>query len=290
MSRYFKEKISNFVSICRPEQYYKNLVIFLAIFFSGNIFNFDLIFLTLMGFFALSLMSSVNYILNDIYDRKRDLFSKDKLSKPIASGKISVTSGAIFALILFSFSIFLSYTINFHFMVSLLALFLLSTIYSMFLKNEIFIDLILISTNFVIRAVSGAYIIGVWVSPWLIIGTFFLAFFLATAKRKVEINILSDKATLFRPVLKKYSDQMLNAMLQINAGVLLLCYALYCFLGNNPELIISFPIVLYIVLRYIYLTYAGSPKVRSPEKIFSDVRITSGILLYKALTFLLLYL
>lgn len=282
-------RIASFIRLCRPEQYYKNLVIFLAIFFSGNMLNLNHIFLVIGGFISLSLMSSANYIINDIIDKNEDKHNKEKSNRPLASGEVKVYSSIVFAFILFLVSITTAYLLNFYFLVMDLSFFLLSSFYSFFLKKELFADIIIISINFVIRALSGAFIINVWISPWLIIGAFFLALFLAVGKRRSEQIFLGKSAEKHRAVLGLYSTELFDSLMQISTTSLLLSYALYCFLGNKQRLLFTLPIMLYIVLRYLYLIYSDSDKPRMPNKIFKDYRMLFGIIVYIIFTFLILY-
>jgi len=284
-----KQKISAIIELCRPAHYYKNLLIFLALFFSGNLLNLNDVAIVLLGFVSLSLMSSVNYIINDTLDKKNDRKNSEKSRRPIASGRVTTGESLVVAFVLFAVSCILAYALGIYFFAALILLFSLSTIYSLFLKKEIFLDIIVISVNFVIRALSGALLINVWISPWLIIGTFFLAMFLAAGKRKSEMIFLRKKAGSHRFVLYRYSDEILNLLFGITTTALFLSYALYCFLGNNERLLITLPIVFYALLRYVYLTYSGSDKTRSTDRIFYDGRILMSIILYLIITFILLY-
>ena len=282
-------KISSFVALCRPEQYYKNIVIFLAIFFSGNIFKIDYILLVFFGFISLSLMSSVNYILNDIVDNKKDKLNKEKSCRPIAKGKIKILEAIILAFVLSLASLILAFFLNPQFLIALIAFFIISLLYSLVLKNEVFIDIISISINFVIRAISGALIIQVWISPWLIIGTFFLALLIATGKRKSELIFLGKNSGDHRPVLRKYSNEIINSLVNITATALILSYSLYCFLGTYQNLLFTLPIVFYILMRYLYLIYSGSEKARLTNRIFADYNISIAIIIYIITAALVIY-
>lgn len=282
--------IKDFLRLLRPEQYYKNLVVFLAIYFSGHLLNLNEIFATSIGFVLLCILSSANYAINDIADRDRDKHNKEKADRPLASGKISVQEAWAIAVALLAVSLSLSYLLNRQFFYISLGLFGLTTIYSFMLKNELFVDIIVLAVNYVLRAVAGAAIIGVWASPWLLVGTFFLALFLASGKRRSEIAFLKAKAESHRPLLQKYSEHNLMFLLQMSATVLLVSYALYSFLGNNPRQVITLPIALYIILRYLYLVEAGAPETRIISNIFKDKKILAGLFLFLLTSFAILYM
>lgn len=282
-------KIKSFVALCRPEQYYKNLVIFLAIFFSGNLLKTDYLFFVFLGFISLSLMSSANYILNDIVDNKKDKVNKEKSNRPLAKGEIKVSEAIVLASTLFLMSFILAFLLNFQFLIAIIVFFVISLFYSLVLKNEVFIDIIIISINFVIRAISGALIIQVWISSWLVIGTFFLALFMAAGKRKSELILLGKKSGDHRTVLKKYSSKVTDLLINITATTLLVSYSLYCFFGPYQRLIFTLPIVFYILMRYLYLIYSGSEKARLTSKIFSDYKLFIAIIVYIITAALVIY-
>lgn len=284
--------IRDLITLLRPEQYYKNLVVFLAIYFSGHLLNMRELLATGIGFILLCLISSANYVINDIVDRNRDRYNKEKAGRPIASGKVSAYQGAFIATVLLVISLAASYFVGKGFFAFALGLFVLTTLYSLALKNELFLDIIAISFNYVLRAMAGAAIIGVKSSPWLVVGTFFLALFLAAGKRKSEKSFLKTSKTSIkyhRPLLDKYSDHNLSFLLQMSATTLLLSYALYSFLGTKQGLIFTLPIAMYVILRYLYLLESGSEKVRSLSGIFTDRRIVASAILYAAASLIILY-
>ncbi|MBN2454840.1 UbiA family prenyltransferase [Candidatus Woesearchaeota archaeon] len=281
--------ISNYLSLLRLEQYYKNLIIFIALFFSGNLLNAPYLLPLSAGFIVLCLISSVNYILNDVLDRRRDILHAEKARRPVARGAVSVKSALLFAAILLFIAAFSAYAISAEFFLAAALLFLLTSLYSLLLKNEPFIDIILISANFVVRALGGALIMKVWVSPWLIIGTFFLALFLAVDKRRSEKAFLSKSAGKHRSVLDSYSDQVLSYLMNISTTALLIAYALYCFLGNNELLLITLPVVLYIMLKYAY-SKPSLARTDPLDRLVKDWRLAMAIIFYLASSFLIIYL
>jgi 4-hydroxybenzoate polyprenyltransferase len=275
--------------LLRAHQWYKNLVILLPLIFVGHGYIFESWVLTLLGFFSLCLMSSTNYIVNDVIDRKKDLLHPEKKSRPLASAQVSVGSALFLAIFLFFGSILLGLMLSPVF-ACLLGIFFLSTLsYSLFFKNEVFIDLILISSNFVIRAIGGAFILGVVVSPWLILCTFFLSLFLITGKRYANIRFLGEIASKHKKVLQFYSKDLTRDILLLSAGLLIFSYSLYSFQSLYPKLIYTLPVCVYVVLRYLFIVERNSPIARNPHLVYKDLRLSLGILLWIFLTFLFIY-
>lgn len=102
------EKIISYIKLMRPHHYIKNILIFLPIIFSKNMFNPILLKSTILGVIAFSLMSSIVYIINDINDVESDKKHEKKKNRPIASGKVSILGASILATILFLITILLN--------------------------------------------------------------------------------------------------------------------------------------------------------------------------------------
>ena len=271
----------------RLQQWYKNLLIFLPLMFSGNLLNGNAFFFTLLGFALLCILSSGNYFLNDAFDWKRDKHHKDREQY---FGRFTLSCFGIFFVMLALVISF--YFLPFVFSMILVALFFISTLYSAFLKHIAFADILSISVNFVLRAISGAYIFVIagqsyiWISPWLIICTFFLALFLATGKRYAEFQHQSKK---FRPVLQWYTIEVSHALLIMTTACLVMSYTLYSFLGEAKMMIITLPFALFTIFRYLALIYQKNDIAEKPYKVVHDVHMVAGIVLWIMISLIILY-
>ncbi len=284
----------DYIKLLRPYQWYKNLLVFLPIVFGSQLFNLGALGLTVLGFIALCLVSSANYIINDIVDRKRDAHHPLN-NKPIAKGIIPVELAGIIAALLFIVGIWISFTINDIFLLFVLILFVLGQLYNLAIKHEPILDVLVISTNFVLRAAAGAFVIiahgspYIWVSPWLIICTFLLALFLAVGKRTSELIHLENAATKFRGSLHSYGPHMTNALMMIATSTLIMGYALYSFLSVHQFLMLTLPFALYVILRYHHLIYSGSIIPLKTQKFYTDLRLCLGVFLWVLTTVGILY-
>ena len=282
-------KIYYFISLMRPHQYYKNLLIFLPLIFAKHLLLINDLLKTTIGFLLLCLLSSSYYIINDIVDYKKDKNHPEKKLRPLASGKISKSEALITSIFLILIVLFFSYRISTLFFYALITLLSLALMYNFWLKNEVFADIIILSTNFVIRAISGAFIINVKVSPWLILCTFFLALFLASGKREANIALLNEKSKLYKKVLLKYNKNLTRTLMIISTTSLIISYSLYSFLSDFKNLIITLPISLYTIFYYFYLIENGSPVARNPELVFKEKRILTAIIIWMLLVLLCVY-
>ena len=275
-----------FLELLRVKQYYKNLIIFLSLIFLGKEITLEAIILTSIGFIALCLISSSNYIINDILDKDKDKLHPFKKKRPIANNYYSTIFAGIISILLAITSLSISILISEKFFILILTIFFLTLFYSLKLKEEIFLDITLISTNFIIRAISGIIIINARLSPWLILCTFFLSFLLAIGKRINEFNYSKD----YKIVLKYYTNDLLNKLLIISTTLLILSYSLYSFLSIYPLLIYTIPIPTYIILRYLYLIETNSNIPGELENFYKDKQLFISILIWLFITIIIIFL
>ena len=291
-------KIRNIITLLRIRQYYKNVLIFVSIFFSKNLFEFSLYIPLVIGFILLCCTSSFNYIINDIIDIEHDKKHPEKLKKkPLASGALSIYFAVallmiLIAIIVFSLLFLIPIFWDWDFVLMIILIVITGQVYNHFLKNYAFIDIIILSTGYLWRALAGCMIIREFISAWLFLAIFEIAMFLSIAKRKGDLLYLGkDKAVEHKRVYDQYSLKLLDQFHVLIAGSLFMTYSLYLILKFNlfeptinlQEYIVIFtiPISLYIIMRFMYLTSSKPEIARRTEKAFFDKGIIiSGIFLF----------
>ena len=278
--------------ILRIKQWYKNIVIFLPLVFSLSLLNLDSLSLTIVGFVALCLASSALYIRNDILDVESDKQHPIKKFRPLASGQTSKKNAYIVFVLLLSSSLIIAAITSWQLVIVLIFLFVNTTVYSQWLKNFAYVDLLSISLNFVIRVLAGMLLLQVGISPWLIFGVFLVAFFLGLMKRKSEIIILKETAILHRKSFSRYSIRNLNYSLIIISILVILTYSVYSITNdptNDNRLIYTIPIVAIIIFRQYYLSEKNISAKKFSEVINDNVTILL-VILYIISTISLLYI
>jgi 4-hydroxybenzoate polyprenyltransferase len=295
-------KIKSIIKLLRFRQYYKNSLIFLGIFFSENLFNYPYYLSLIIGFLLLGLTSSINYIINDIVDIEYDKQYPEKLkNKPLASGDLSIRAAII--IIVFLVSIILLCLIflvpNLEFAIILLLMLITGQLYSHLLKNYVFIDILTLSLGYVWRALAGCFLINQFISAWLILSIYEIALFLVIAKRKGDLSALGNQedAIKHKKVYNAYSLKLLDHLHILMAGSIFITYSLYLILKfdlfsatqvhiNEYITILTIPIMLYILMRYMYLTSTRPEIARNTEKVFFDKGIIiAGIIFGAVLLF-----
>lgn len=277
----------------RPKQWTKNLLVFAALIFAGDMFDLHRLAVAVALFALFCLLSSAVYILNDIVDADADRQHPDKQGRPIASGALGVRLAATVAAVLVVAGLVGGFALGP--LVGLLALgyVVLQVSYSLLLKRVVILDAMTVAAGFVLRAVAGAFAISVPVSSWLFLCTFLLAMFLALAKRRHELVLLEAWAGEHRESLKDYSAAFIDSMLSSTAAATIVAYALYTLSTTGGDryryLITTVPFVAYGLFRYLYLVHrwdlGGSPE----EILLSDKPLIVDIALWLAVTAFIVY-
>jgi 4-hydroxybenzoate polyprenyltransferase len=252
----------------RPKQWIKNCFLF-----AGLIFTLDHrhglrdVLLVLAGFALFSLLSSSVYLLNDVADREQDRLHPRKRHRPIAAGVVTPSLAVWTASGLAMVSLIAALKLSPSFGLIACVYFLITLAYSFRLKHVVIVDVLTLASGFVLRAVAGAKVISVQISPWLLVCTTLFALFLGLAKRRHELVLLADDAGRHRKILDEYSIEMLDQMITIVTSSTLMAYSLYTFSSETARghrlLMLTIPFVIYGIFRYLYIVQkkggGGSP-------------------------------
>ncbi|MFX1320325.1 MAG: UbiA family prenyltransferase [Promethearchaeota archaeon] len=297
-------KIRDILYLLRIRQYYKNVMIFVGIFFSERLFETSLYFPLILGFILLCCASSFNYIINDIRDIKTDKKHPEKLKKkPLASEDLPISLAIVLliALLVIMVSSLIFWIRNLGFILTIILIIITGQLYNHLFKNYAFIDILILSTGYLWRALAGCAIIEQFVSAWLFLAIFEIAMFLSIAKRKGDLEFLGkDRAVEHKKIYDQYSLKLLDQFHVIIAGSLFMTYSLYLIIKfglaepDTPELyeyiaILTIPISLYILMRYMYLISAKPRIARNTERAFLDKGLIIAALLLVAILFFSFY-
>lgn len=288
-----KNKISplaGLIKTMRPKQWTKNLLLFAGLTFSNNLFNYRLMLMTTAGFFLFCMFSGCVYIMNDIIDLQKDRMHPKKSRRPIASGQVSVLSALLFFLLIFAASSMAAFRLDSLFGWLGLGYFILMILYSFQLKHMVILDVMTIAAGFVIRAVAGALLIGVRISPWLLLCTVLLSMFLALHKRKSEMKLVASGQKMTRKILEDYTPELIDDMLHIVTSSTVMAYSLYTFTSNHPIYMMgTIPFVIYGIFRYQYIVHTRDMGENPELILLNDKPLIIDILLWVASCIGILY-
>ena len=283
-------KINSIITLLRVQQWYKNIIIFFGIVFALELVSPANIFVTVLGFIALCLITSAGYIRNDILDLQQDKIHPEKCKRPLPSGQITLKKANTVFLIIIGIGLLLSFSLDLLFGVFMIALIINTEIYSRITKNIVFLDIFAIGINFVIRAVCGIVLINTPISPWIVFGVFCVALFLGFMKRKSEITTLKNSADSHRKVLSRYTKFSLNISVFVSAMMIITIFTIYSVIGpfDDGRLILTIPFIALIILRQLYLSKINHILIQKNE-FYKDKLTAIVIVSYSIFTLILLY-
>lgn len=288
--------LKNLVISARPHQWLKNSIVLAALVFAKKLNETNLVLTSLAALGIFCLLSSGAYILNDIFDLKKDQKHPLKSKRPIASGKISVPQAAVFSIIIIAVALILGFSINLYFGLCGLGYVVLNFLYSAFIKNWVILDVMAIALGFVLRAVAGAVAIQVEISSWLLVCTTLLALFLSLGKRRQELILLEEEAKHHRQILTEYSPYFLDQMIAVVTASTVVAYSFYTLspeveqkFGTNL-LSLTIPFVLYGIFRYLYLIHQKIEGGNPTRALLTDKPLLINIFLWFVAVLIILYL
>lgn len=309
-----KKKIYNTLRLLRPRQWIKNLAIFAAITFTGELFNVPIFSRVLMGFFVLCCLSSGIYIINDLFDIEKDKLHPFKKYRPLAHGDVSVPFAVTLSILLIGFGLFFSHELSTAFFLTAMVYLLLQFSYSAFLKHIAIIDILALAGGYILRVYAGEFVSSYHISVWLLLTTISLSLFLAIGKRRSELTLVSkysnSQIAAIRKTLSHYSERLLDVYAAMFATSTFISYSLFTFLENSrsfsitndlllPDFLPSYlnrkwlmvtiiPVV-YGLMRYlqdIYEKHEGE----SPERvIISDKPLLINVIIWVLLVVVIIY-
>ncbi len=279
----------------RPRQWPKNVFLFAALVFDKQLFLLDSFLRTLGGFALFCLVSSSVYIFNDLADIEADRQHPVKKNRPIPSGQLPVNVAWIAGILLVAVSLVVGYWLSPSFAAVLGIYFLINMAYSKWLKHVPILDVLIISTGFVLRVGAGVTLIEVErFSPWLYVVMTLLSLFLGFGKRRAELALLANGAGSHRKVLDGYTLPLLDQYIMIVSGATIVAYSLYTFsapnLPENHTMMLTIPFVVYAIFRYMYLIEVKHAGGAPEEVLLSDRPFQLAMVLWGLTVLAIFYL
>ena len=251
-----------YVRSLRVHQWAKNALVFLPL-IAGHTFDPDSLARTVLAFFCFCMAASSAYVINDLFDLPGDRAHHRKRNRPFASGDLPVSHGPAFAALLLGLALIPTLLLPWWF-TAVLTLYVASTLtYSLYLKRQLLVDVIMLGALYTMRVLGGVAAVGVAQSPWLLMFSLFLFLCLAIVKRCSEL-VARGAAGESETIGRGYRVEDLNIMLGLGAAAgygSVLVVALYI---ASPEvqrlytdpmaLWLICPLLLYWVSRILILS------------------------------------
>jgi 4-hydroxybenzoate polyprenyltransferase len=282
------------IKTMRPAQWTKNGTIFVPLIFDEKLFTITPLARTMAGFLLLCLISGTVYLINDLIDIERDRQHPVKRLRPLPSGRLPKQAATTAAVLLPAICLPLGFILDWRFGLLLAGYLALQIAYSLWLKNQVIIDVMVIAAGFVLRVAAGVPLVNAErFSPWLYVFTTLLALFIALGKRRQEILLLKSQASSARPILDHYSLPFLDEMMAVVTAGTVMTYALYTFsapnLPENDAMMLTIPFVIYGIFRYLYVIHIQGNGGAPDEVLLTDHPLQGAVGLFIVMVIAILY-
>jgi 4-hydroxybenzoate polyprenyltransferase len=283
------------IKAMRLRQWTKNGFIFFGLIFDKQLFRLGPFLRTLEGFLLFCLVSSAVYLFNDIADVEADRNHPTKKTRPIASGKLPIPVALTVAILLTILAIPLGYLLSPVFALILATYLVTNLLYSRWLKHVAILDVLIVSSGFVLRVAAGVALITVErFSPWLYMITILFSLYIGLGKRRAEMNLLADSASAHRKVFEGYTIPLLDQYITIVSGTTIVAYSLYTFsapnLPENHTMMLTIPFMVYGIFRYLQLIQTGHAAGSPDEVALKDRPLQITVLLWGLAVIAIFYL
>jgi decaprenyl-phosphate phosphoribosyltransferase len=221
------------IKAVRPRQWVKNLLVLVAPLaaLGGNVsYDFrDVAFKVSVAFVVFCMAASAIYLINDAQDVEADRAHPTKQFRPIAAGVLPVGLAYAIATALAIGCLAISWLLTPHLAVVMAVYLGVQLAYCFGLKHQAVLDICIVSSGFLIRAIAGGVAAGIPLSQWFLMVMAFGSLFMAAGKRYAELQLAERTGAKIRKSLESYTSTYLTFVWTLSATAVVLCYALWAF-------------------------------------------------------------
>ncbi|MHA6791996.1 decaprenyl-phosphate phosphoribosyltransferase [Pseudonocardia bannensis] len=239
----------------RPRQWVKNVLVLAAPFAAGQLFDTQVALKLAIAFVAFSLAASGIYLINDANDIAADRAHPTKRNRPIAAGIVPAQLAIVVAVVLLLGSLAVSLLASMELVIVLAVYIGVQLAYCLWLKHQPVIDICIVASGFLLRAIAGGAAAAITLSQWFLLAAGFGSLFMVAGKRYAEIQLADKTGAKIRKSLESYSASYLRFVWALSATVLIMTYGLWAFEireahHNSVWSVISIVPFVIAVLRY----------------------------------------
>jgi decaprenyl-phosphate phosphoribosyltransferase len=214
----------------RPRQWLKNTLVVAAPFVAGRLLEPFVLGRVALAFAAFCLAASGVYLVNDALDAEDDRLHPRKRDRPVAAGLVSPAAAVAVAAALLLGAVAVAWAATPELVVVLLVYELLQLAYCLWLKHEPVLDIVVVATGFLLRAVAGGAATGIDLSQWFLLAASFGSLFMVAGKRYSEHRLAHEfPGGVSRRSVQRYSATYLRFVWSLSAAVLIMTYGLWAF-------------------------------------------------------------
>ena len=230
-----KNLASGIVKAMRPRQWVKNVLVLAAPLAAGTATQSDVLLPVALAFVVFCMAASGIYLVNDARDVEADRAHPTKRFRPIAAGVLPVNLAYAMAVVLLAGSIGLSFIANWQLAVVMAVYIAVQLAYCFGLKNQAVLDICIVSSGFLLRAIAGGAAAGIDLSQWFLLIMAFGSLFMAAGKRYAELQLAERTGAKIRKSLQNYTTTYLRFVWTLSATAVVICYGLWAFQQDELE-------------------------------------------------------
>jgi decaprenyl-phosphate phosphoribosyltransferase len=228
-----KNLVTGLIKAVRPRQWVKNLLVLaapVAAFGSGVRYDYrEVAVEVLIAFVAVSLAASTVYLVNDARDVEADRQHPTKRFRPIAAGVVPEWLAYCVALVLGIAALAVSWLATPNLTLVVAIYIVIQLAYCFGLKHQAVLDICIVSSGFLLRAIAGGVAANIPLSQWFLLVMAFGSLFMAAGKRYAEIQLAERTGAKIRKSLESYTASYLRFVWTLSATAMIVCYSLWAF-------------------------------------------------------------
>ncbi|GAA1970073.1 decaprenyl-phosphate phosphoribosyltransferase [Catenulispora subtropica] len=273
------------VLAARPRQWVKNVLVLAAPLAAAKLGHTDVLRTSAIAFVAFCFAASCIYYVNDVMDVESDRRHPKKRFRPIAAGWVPIPVALVVGPLCGLAALGVAALANWTTVLVVAVYIVLHIVYSLWLKHVPVLDLAMVASGFLLRAIVGGVAANLELSQWFLLTTGFGSLFMVAGKRYSEMVLMGEDAASSRKSLSEYSQSYLRFVWQAAATVTVITYSLWAFqLASTPDLAhksakpwleISVIPWVFIFLRYAMFIDGGS--AGEPEDVVLKDRVMMGL-------------
>ena len=268
------------VRAMRPKQWVKNVLVATAPLAAGRLFEVEVLTRVALAFLAFCLVSATVYLVNDVRDVEEDRLHPRKRFRPIAAGELKPATALALAAVTGALGLALGFLVALPLGITLVVYVAVQLLYSAFLKHLPVVDLAVVASGFLLRAIAGGVATGIPLSQWFLLVAAFGSFFMVAGKRYSELKAIGGDAGTRRS-LSRYSESYLRFAWMLAAVMVLISYSLWAFENRfDPVLGVPWTAISIAPFTLGLLQYAlevDTGNAGEPEDVVLHDRVLQGI-------------
>lgn len=270
-----KNLLDGVIKALRPRQWVKNVLVLAAPLAAGSVTEVDVLLPVALAFVVFCFAASGIYLVNDALDVEADRAHPTKRFRPIAAGVLPVNLAYAMSAVCLSLAIGLSFFANWKLALVIAVYIAVQLAYCFGLKHQAVLDICIVSSGFLLRAIAGGVAASIPLSQWFLLIMAFGSLFMAAGKRYAELQLAEATGAKIRKSLENYTTTYLRFVWTLSATAVVICYGLWAFdqdaqSGTNWFAISMIPFTI-AILRYAVDVDGG--EAGEPEEIALGDRV-----------------